>query len=202
MLRFNFVQPLSTRHTLQNLQTTLNRRAVLSHKRRHGTLTSEPVEDPHDALNFGEYSIILPEEPYVFGVSHIKPRAVPKGITLPEYAKPGYVVDNQDRISQPERIVFGGMAERRVREAGDLARRVLEYAGKLVRVRREFRCRALHGLIDNLQVGVTTNDIDAAVHDFVISHNAYPSPLRYSGFPKSCCTRYGAVPTSLFLKPG
>ena len=36
--------------------------------------------------------------------------------------------------------------------------------------------------------GVATDDIDAAVHDYVIARGAYPSPLRYGGFPKSCCT--------------
>lgn len=36
--------------------------------------------------------------------------------------------------------------------------------------------------------GVTTDEIDAVVHDFVISRRAYPSPLGYVGFPKSVCT--------------
>jgi methionyl aminopeptidase len=39
------------------------------------------------------------------------------------------------------------------------------------------------------QVGVTTDEIDKEVHDFILSHGAYPSPLGYRGFPKSCCTR-------------
>ncbi len=41
-----------------------------------------------------------------------------------------------------------------------------------------------------VQVGVTTNTIDAAVHEYIVARGAYPSPLRYKGFPKSCCTRY------------
>lgn len=36
--------------------------------------------------------------------------------------------------------------------------------------------------------GVTTEAIDAAVHDFLIARGAYPSPLHYHGFPKSVCT--------------
>ena len=41
--------------------------------------------------------------------------------------------------------------------------------------------------------GVTTDDIDALTHDEIIKHNAYPSPLRYSGFPKSICTSVNEI---------
>ena len=36
--------------------------------------------------------------------------------------------------------------------------------------------------------GITTNAIDKAVHEYILKNNAYPSPLLYSGFPRSCCT--------------
>jgi methionyl aminopeptidase len=36
--------------------------------------------------------------------------------------------------------------------------------------------------------GVTTNDINRFVHEFIVSRNAYPAPLDYKGFPKSVCT--------------
>ena len=36
--------------------------------------------------------------------------------------------------------------------------------------------------------GVTTDEIDKIVHEFIISQQAYPSPLNYRGFPKSICT--------------
>lgn len=36
--------------------------------------------------------------------------------------------------------------------------------------------------------GVTTEEIDKAVHDFIIANDAYPSPLGYYNFPRSCCT--------------
>ena len=39
-----------------------------------------------------------------------------------------------------------------------------------------------------MQPGVTTDEIDARVHDYIVAHGAYPSPLLYKGFPKSCCT--------------
>ena len=36
--------------------------------------------------------------------------------------------------------------------------------------------------------GVTTDEIDRVVHEFLLDHGAYPSTLGYKGFPKSCCT--------------
>ena len=36
--------------------------------------------------------------------------------------------------------------------------------------------------------GITTDKIDAVVHDYIIKNNAYPSPLNYHSFPKSICT--------------
>lgn len=36
--------------------------------------------------------------------------------------------------------------------------------------------------------GITTDEIDEAVHNFIIEHDAYPSPYNYYKFPKSLCT--------------
>lgn len=41
--------------------------------------------------------------------------------------------------------------------------------------------------------GVTTDQIDAVVHDFLVAQDAYPSTLGYQGFPKSCCTSVNEV---------
>ena len=41
--------------------------------------------------------------------------------------------------------------------------------------------------------GVTTDEIDAVIHDFLISNGAYPSTLGYRGFPKACCTSVNEV---------
>ncbi|PIL37611.1 hypothetical protein GSI_01305 [Ganoderma sinense ZZ0214-1] len=38
------------------------------------------------------------------------------------------------------------------------------------------------------QPGNPTDFVDMGVHEFVLKHGAYPSPLLYKGFPKSCCT--------------
>ncbi|KAL5279062.1 METAP1D family protein [Megaselia abdita] len=41
--------------------------------------------------------------------------------------------------------------------------------------------------------GITTDEIDRFVHNEAIKANAYPSPLRYAGFPKSVCTSVNNV---------
>ncbi|KAJ6819664.1 methionine aminopeptidase 1B, chloroplastic [Iris pallida] len=58
----------------------------------------------------------------------------------------------------------------RMKAACELAARVLDFAGTLVRP------------------SITTNEIDKAVHEMIINAGAYPSPLGYGGFPKSVCT--------------
>jgi methionyl aminopeptidase len=62
-----------------------------------------------------------------------------------------------------------------MRVAGKLAAQVLRHAESLVRP------------------GVSTEEINRAVHDMTVAHGAYPSPLNYKGFPKSVCTSVNEV---------
>src|SRR6185312_7230710 len=41
--------------------------------------------------------------------------------------------------------------------------------------------------------GVTTDEVERVVHEFLVDHRAYPSTLGYKGFPKSCCTSLNEV---------
>ncbi|MCC7540177.1 MAG: type I methionyl aminopeptidase [Deltaproteobacteria bacterium] len=63
----------------------------------------------------------------------------------------------------------------RMRKSGKLAAATLVHAGRHIRA------------------GITTDDINRIVHDFIIGHSAYPSPLNYKGFPKSVCTSVNEV---------
>ncbi|KAG1877432.1 methionyl aminopeptidase [Suillus subluteus] len=129
-----------------------------------------PLED------FGTYNVILPEEPFVWGVSHITRRPVPSHIVRPKYAvQNDPSIDHEQQYEGDGRINLGSIDEKRVRAAATLAKNVRQYAGSLV------------------QPGVTTNSIDAAIHNFIIAHEAYPSPLLYKGFPRSCCTSVNNV---------
>lgn len=96
--------------------------------------TAEQLEELVD--DFGDYSIVLPSEPFVFGVSHIVPREVPKRIARPHYATEA-ALSGSEGSSPPleRRLVLGGEEEFHIREAAKLAKKVRDYAGTLVKVR-------------------------------------------------------------------
>ena len=65
--------------------------------------------------------------------------------------------------------------------------------------------RALAG--DMVRPGVSTKEIDKAVHDFIVSQGAKPSFLNYGGFPASACisvneTVIHGIPGGYVLKEG
>lgn len=65
--------------------------------------------------------------------------------------------------------------------------------------------RALAG--EMVRPGVTTRQIDKAVHDFIVSQGAKPSFLNYAGFPASACisvneTVIHGIPGNRVLKDG
>jgi methionyl aminopeptidase len=149
------------------------RRLAHSFKRRSKT-TAGKLPD------FGAYSVLLSEEPFVFGVAHVIPRVVPPHIVRPPYAQgaagagKGKEKEGELEVEDP-RVVLGSVDEVRLRAAAALARDVRELAGSLVKP------------------GVTTLALDAAVHEAVVRAGAYPSPLHYAGFPRSCCTSVNNV---------
>ncbi|KAL1536474.1 Methionine aminopeptidase 1D, chloroplastic/mitochondrial, variant 2 [Salvia divinorum] len=111
-------------------------------------------------------------------------RPVPSHIPKPPYVKsrkpPGIA-------SGPEIHNEKGIAC--MRASGRLAAQVLQHAGTLVKP------------------GITTDEIDQAVHQMIIDNGAYPSPLGYGGFPKSVCTSVNecichGIPDSRALKDG
>ncbi|XP_053326477.1 methionine aminopeptidase 1D, mitochondrial isoform X2 [Spea bombifrons] len=88
----------------------------------------------------------------------------------PDYVTTGIVPDWGDYIEIKNEDQIQGL-----RHACQLARHILLMAGK------------------SLKVGMTTEEIDSFVHQQIISHDAYPSPLGYGGFPKSVCTSVNNV---------
>jgi methionyl aminopeptidase len=96
-------------------------------------------------------------------------RPVPASIARPEYVdKSTPERDTSDGVRTPEVIEA-------MRVASRIAAQALAEGGKAV------------------QPGVTTDEVDAVVHDFLCDHGAYPSTLGYRGFPKSCCTSLNEV---------
>jgi methionyl aminopeptidase len=47
--------------------------------------------------------------------------------------------------------------------------------------------------IDSVKEGMTTDDIDKIIHEYIISKDCYPSAIGYMGFPKSLCTSVNEV---------
>ena len=96
-------------------------------------------------------------------------RPVPAHIDRPEYMyHSGPEVITASDIKTPETI-------EKIRKAGQIAAQALQAVGKAIRP------------------GVTTDELDRIGHDFIISHDAYPSCLGYMGFPKSLCTSINEV---------
>ncbi|MGH3716880.1 MAG: type I methionyl aminopeptidase [Micromonosporaceae bacterium] len=96
-------------------------------------------------------------------------REVPARIPRPEYVgKKAPKPFRGSEVKTPEII-------ERMRVAGKLAAQAVVLAGETVKP------------------GVTTDEIDRVVHEFLCDHGAYPSTLGYKGFPKSCCTSLNEV---------
>jgi methionyl aminopeptidase len=76
-----------------------------------------------------------------------------------------------------------------MRQAGKIAATARQLAGGMVKA------------------GVTTKQIDKAVHDFIISNGAIPTFLNYNGFPASICTSVNdqvihGIPNDRILQEG
>jgi methionyl aminopeptidase len=94
---------------------------------------------------------------------------VPSNIVKPEYVgKKAPAEWTGGHVKTAEQI-------EKIREAGKLAAQAIELAGS------------------SIKVGMSTNELDVIVHDFLISNGAYPSTLGYRGFPKSCCTSVNEI---------
>lgn len=96
-------------------------------------------------------------------------RTVPNAITRPEYVdRPAPAPYEGSEVKDTETI-------EKMRIAGRIGAQALQTAGAAVRP------------------GVTTDEIDAIAHEFLLDHHAYPSTLGYRGFPKSLCTSVNEV---------
>jgi hypothetical protein len=134
-------------------------RSGISTHQHSGTLTSDEEDDVSElgAGMFGAYSVILPPEPFVFGVSHIPLRPIPAHIPRPSYVTPSIHGDSThpgrgSSSTSDGRVQLGSLGEQRLRRAASLAREVLEYAGTLVKVKAGVALFVASGA-DDLRVG-------------------------------------------------
>ena len=67
--------------------------------------------------------------------------------------------------------------------------------------------RTLKKALDNTKAGMTLDDVDEIVHNFIVENNGYPSAIDFHHFPKSVCTSVNdvvshGVPNTYELKDG
>ena len=91
-------------------------------------------------------------------------RSVPASIPRPEYVGRDRPAPSTDPWVQTAEII------EKMRVASRIAARAMLEGSKAI------------------APGVTTDEIDRVVHEYICDHGAYPSTLGYKHFPKSCCT--------------
>ena len=96
-------------------------------------------------------------------------RFVPRDIPRPEYVGKKAPARSTDPWVQPPEVIEA------MRLAGRIAAQALAAGGASV------------------APGVTTDEVDRVVHEYLLDHHAYPSTLGYRGFPKSCCVSLNEV---------
>ncbi len=94
---------------------------------------------------------------------------MPARIQRPEYVgRPGPAPDTEGWVQSAETI-------EKMRIASRIAAAAMAEAGRAV------------------APGVTTDELDRVVHEYICDAGAYPSTLGYRNFPKSCCTSLNEV---------
>jgi methionyl aminopeptidase len=78
------------------------------------------------------------------------------------------------------------------REDGDAKIKDAETIERM-RVAGRIAAQAMAAAAERIAPGVTTDELDAVAHEFMLDHGAYPSPLGYKAFPKSVCTSVNEV---------
>eukprot|EP00934_Nitzschia_sp_Nitz4_P006614 Nitzschia sp. Nitz4//scaffold287_size23745//11909//13101//NITZ4_008460-RA/size23745-snap-gene-0.23-mRNA-1//1//CDS//3329545769//6604//frame0 len=99
-------------------------------------------------------------------------RTVPNHIMPPPYAATGVVPYSKYANCI---LIHDEVSIEHMRYSAQLARRMLDYACEVAKP------------------GMTTDEVDVLVHEEIIRNGAYPSPLNYSGFPKSLCSSINEV---------
>ncbi|KAI9011200.1 peptidase M24, structural domain-containing protein [Gaertneriomyces semiglobifer] len=156
-------------------------RSTTPHRRHRG------LRPPAGRLaRFGSYELLLPGPANLSGqILKTAWRPVPESIPRPQYnfetGEPSVLL-SAPHIKDETDIV-------KMRNACQLARHVLEVAKA------------------HAKAGTTTLDIDGIVHEEILQHGAYPSPLGYMQYPRSLCTSVNnvichGIPDSRELRDG
>lgn len=159
--------PTCLKHNMETVfcSQTCFRRNWAAHKTIHPPETGDAYEP-------------FPERVYTGSVHAVYP-LTPRRPVKSSVVKPDYADDGEPRLEQRSRSsqipICSPETIEKVRHVSRLAREVTDIAGRAIRP------------------GITTDEIDAIVHNACMDRNAYPSPLNYYWFPKSVCTSVNEV---------
>lgn len=104
-------------------------------------------------------------------------REVPSEIKAPDYTKNRQGAPNLEfqRAKDKNPTIYDEEFLPKIRAACIIGRNALDAGHRIV------------------APGVTTEEIDKTIHDYIIGQGGYPSPLGYYNFPRSCCTSVNEV---------
>ena len=114
-----------------------------------------------------EFSLVTPAPTHNRKTAIETVRSLLAHINKPDYALTG----KPDKRLLPQKPVIWSPVEIiKIREACQLARKVLDEVKEIV------------------EPGITTDELDRFAREYIVIHNAYPSPLNFNRFPKSIST--------------
>jgi len=167
-----FLQPCPTVYPSSSLQKMMNKRTSSQTGKSSGGGFAKkvPIINLRTKKKRTDFIYTGSMRPYPqTPQSVVDPSAV---IAIPDYAFDGV----PKKKGPPGEIEIKSAADiEKMRAAGRVAREVLDIGGAMI------------------AEGVTTDEIDAAVYSACLERKAYPSPLNYRNFPKSCCTSINEV---------
>ncbi|KAI8369526.1 peptidase M24, structural domain-containing protein [Radiomyces spectabilis] len=137
---------------------------------RHGVQAKEKKGASSRSNRWGNFQRLSPSSLATVNVREWERASVPDNIMKPPYAETG-----SSSKWQPDIPLNSADDALQLGQACQLAKQILQLGGSM--------CKP----------GVTTASIDEALHNAIIRHGAYPSPLNYMGFPKSVCTSVNNV---------
>lgn len=131
----------------------------------------------HFFLWFCRFSVPLSQNPDMMQKKkkHTRNWFVPRGQEPTELDRRVLSYQEKGHLVPPRRLVLNDEQISGIRRSGQVNTGILDM------------------LEEKIRVGMTTGEIDRLVYDFTVRHGATPAPLRYEGFPKSCCTSINEV---------
>jgi methionyl aminopeptidase len=120
---------------------------------------------------------------------HYREALSPSGFTV----TPAREVDN--KIERPAYAPYPAEEQEFYQSGGHSKCSIIKNPDELKKFKKaaKIAAGAVERAVAVVKEGITTDDIDKVVHDYIVSQGAYPSAINYMGFPKSVCTSVNEV---------